>query len=332
MTAKKRAIIIIAAALVILAAVAVPLSLYFTGIIDYAEPARGDFDTAYLMAYFTGNEPEEERIYFALSRDGYNFTPAGEGPVLQSTTGTGSVRDPYIFAMNDGTYCIIATDMRSELGWSSNHAFTVFKSDDLINWTEYNVDIEPLIPDTVRAWAPQAVWDEEKGMYMVYWANCTDGEQGWSGTVLWYAYSEDMQSLCSEPRILYAPDSGKDAIDGDIVKAGDTYYLYYKDENEAKICLAASRSLTEPYEYEGVVSLYNTNVEGNCIYNVAGTGEWVMMLDCYSSGKFVMQQTGDMRNFKRVAPYDYELDFSPRHGSVMAISADTAQGLEEAFS
>ena len=169
-------------------------------------------------------------------------------------------------------------------------------------------------------------------MYMVYWANCTDGEQGWSGTVLWYAYSEDMQSLCSEPRILYAPDSGKDAIDGDIVKAGDTYYLYYKDENEAKICLATSRSLTGPYEYEGVVSLYNTNVEGNCIYNVAGTGEWVMMLDCYSSGKFVMQQTGDMRNFRRVAPYDYELDFSPRHGSVMAISADTAQRLEEAFS
>ena len=167
---------------------------------------------------------------------------------------------------------------------------------------------------------------------MACWANCTDGEQGWSGPVLWSAYAEDMQSLCSEPRILYAPDSGKDAIDGDIVKAGDTYYLYYKDENEAKICLATSRSLTGPYEYEGVVSLYNTNVEGNCIYNIAGTGEWVMMLDCYSSGKFVMQQTSDMRNFKRVAPYDYELDFSPRHGGVMAISADTAQRLEEAFS
>ena len=162
MTAKKRAIIITAAALVILAAAVVPLSLYFTGIIDYAEPARGDFDTAYLMAYFTGNEPEEERIYFALSRDGYNFAPVSDTPVLQSTTGTGSVRDPYIFAMNDGTYCIIATDMRSELGWSSNHAFTVFKSDDLINWTEYNVDIEPLIPDTVRAWEPQAIWDGKR--------------------------------------------------------------------------------------------------------------------------------------------------------------------------
>ena len=176
MTAKKRAIIITAAALVILAAVVVPLSLYFTGIIDYAEPARGDSDTAYLMAYFTGNEPEEERIYFALSRDGYNFTPVSDTPVLRSTTGTGSVRDPYIFTMNDGTYCIIATDMRSELGWSSNHAFTVFKSDDLINWTEYNVDLEPLNTDTLSAWAPQAIWDGGKGMYMVYWANCTDGE------------------------------------------------------------------------------------------------------------------------------------------------------------
>ena len=60
MTAKKRAIIITAAALVILAAVAVPLSLYLTGIIDYAEPARGDSDTAYLMAYFTGGDPLAE--------------------------------------------------------------------------------------------------------------------------------------------------------------------------------------------------------------------------------------------------------------------------------
>lgn len=166
---------------------------------------------------------------------------------------------------------------------------------------------------------------------MVYWASCTDGEGGWSGTVMWRAYSQDMQSLCSKPEILYAPSSGKDAIDGDIVKQGDTYYLYYKDENEAKICLAASSSLTGPYEYVKQVSLYNTNVEGNCIYNIAGTNEWVMLLDCYSSGKFVAQQTSDMLTFKRVAPYDCSFDFSPRHGSVLLISRDTANKLKEAF-
>ena len=331
MSKAKKAAVITAAVLVVLAAIIVPLSLYFTGIIDYAEPARSDEDSAYLMAYFTGNEPEQERVFFALSCDGYNFSPLSNEPVLQSKLGTGSVRDPYLFTMQDGTYCIIATDMRSELGWSSNHAFTVWKSPDLINWTEYNIDISPLIPDTVRAWAPQAIWDEEAGKYMVYWANCTDGEGGWSGAVMWRAYSEDMQSLCSKPEILYAPSSGKDAIDGDIVKQGDTYYLYYKDENEAKICLAASSSLTGPYEYVKQVSLYNTNVEGNCIYNIAGTNEWVMLLDCYSSGKFVAQQTSDMLTFKRVAPYDCSFDFSPRHGSVMLISRDTANKLKEAF-
>ena len=29
----------------------------------------------YLFAYFVGNAPEQERIYFALSRDGYHFSP-----------------------------------------------------------------------------------------------------------------------------------------------------------------------------------------------------------------------------------------------------------------
>ena len=27
----------------------------------------------YLFCYFTGNAPEEERVHFALSEDGYNF-------------------------------------------------------------------------------------------------------------------------------------------------------------------------------------------------------------------------------------------------------------------
>ena len=38
---------------------------------------------AYLFTYFTGNEPEKEQICYALSDDGYNWTPLNNGrPVI----------------------------------------------------------------------------------------------------------------------------------------------------------------------------------------------------------------------------------------------------------
>ena len=62
------------------AAVVVPVVLYCMGYIDYAEPARGE--GYYLMAYFSGNTPEEERISFAVSDDGYNYTPLNDGRAM----------------------------------------------------------------------------------------------------------------------------------------------------------------------------------------------------------------------------------------------------------
>lgn len=325
MSGKTKIIISVSIALVVLlVAVVLPVCLYVTGIIDYAEKAVSK-DGKYLMVYFTGNEPEEERICFAVSEDGYDFTPLNNNkPVISQTLGTKSARDPYLFRAQDGSYYILATDMKSEDGWSSNHRLIVWHSEDLLDWTEVGlIDMrENGLPDTVRAWAPQAIWDENEGKYMIYWANCENSaENGWSGTVMWYAYTEDFRTI-SEPKILFAPSSGKDAIDGDIIEKDGIYYLYYKDENESKICYATADRPNGPYSEpeDPVVSVFYTNVEGNFIYNINGTDSYVMMLDCYSKGKFVMQQTDDMTSFKRVNPSYYDFDFSPRHGSVLWIT------------
>lgn len=324
---KKTKIVIscVVVAAVLLIAVALPVSLYATGITDYAEKAEND-GSKYLMAYFTGNEPEQERICFAVSEDGYDFTPLnGNMPVTEQTLGTKSARDPYIFEARDGSYYILATDMRSDLGWSSNHCLIVWHSENLLDWTEVGlIDMKDHgLPDTVRAWAPQAIWDENANAYMLYWANCENSEEnGWSGTVLWYAYTEDFKTLITEPEILFAPASGKDAIDADIIEKGGVFYMYYKDENESKICYATSDKPNGPYTepQEPVVSVFYSDVEGNFMYNVSGTDSYIMLLDCYGKGKFVMQQTQDMTHFKRVNPKYYDFDFSPRHGSVMIIS------------
>lgn len=330
-------IAIIATACVLLIAIIAVVILYATGIIDYAKPAQST-NGKYLMVYFTGNEPDEERIRFAVSEDGYNFEPLNDNnPVIVQNLGTQSVRDPYIFKAQDGKgYYIIGTDMRSENGWASNNSFVIWYSSDLVEWKDERIiDVSEYgLPYTVRAWAPQVIWDNSVGKYMIYWANAqNDPQTGWTTTVMWYAYSSDLKTLDSEPQILYAPSNGRDAIDGDIVFKDGKYYMYYKDEFDKKICYVYSENVAGPYTEpeQNQVSVYYTNVEGNFIYNIAGTDEYVMMIDCYSDGKFVMQQTSDMVNFKRVAPLDYSLDFSPRHGSVIHISDSEYDLLINAF-
>jgi hypothetical protein len=91
-------------------------------------------DYAYLFAYFTGNNADQERLFYGVSLDGYNFRALNGGrSVLTSDLGTGCIRDPFIMKGEDGYYYIIATDMRSSLGWSSNYATVVYKTPDLIN-------------------------------------------------------------------------------------------------------------------------------------------------------------------------------------------------------
>ena len=92
----------------------------------------------YVFAYFTGNNTSEQKIRFAVSDDGYNFTAInGNQPVAKQTTGTGCARDPYLFRGQDGYFYMVATDMDASLGWwDVNDAMTVWRSADLVNWSE----------------------------------------------------------------------------------------------------------------------------------------------------------------------------------------------------
>ena len=143
---------------------------------EYAIPAKSQ-SGKYLFAYFVGNRPEQERIHFAVSEDGYNFFPLNNNePVIIQTKGKKCVRDPYIVKGNEGFYYIVGTDMKSDEGWTSNHALVTWKSSDLINWTDETIidirDFGGNFATTTRAWAPQAIWDEKSKMYMLYWALC----------------------------------------------------------------------------------------------------------------------------------------------------------------
>lgn len=334
MTLSKPKKIAAAACALLVAAAGVTVSvLYATGVLKFAEPANST-EGAYLFCYFVGNEPQQERIHFAVSQDGYNFEPLnGNEPVITQTLGKKSVRDPYIFRGQDGCFYIIGTDMRCEEGWTSNHALVTWKSTDLVHWTDETIldirDFGGEFAATTRAWAPQALWDESKQAYMVYWAHSTEENDV---AAMYYAYTTDFKSL-SAPQPLYIRE-GIQTIDGDILYNAQNgkYYLYFKHDEDQTIAYVTADRPEGPYtDAPVVVSLAPTGVEGSSMYPITGTDTWVMLMDEYGEGRYFAQQTTDFETFEKLRRSDYQMDFGPRHGSVVAITDAEYDALVAAF-
>ncbi len=302
---------------------------------DYAFPAVSR-EGAYLFCYFVGNETEQQRIHLAVSTDGYNFDALNKNePVIIQEKGKKCVRDPYIFKGQNNCYYIIGTDMNALEGWTSNHALVTWKSEDLVNWTDETIiDIRDLggeFANTTRAWAPQAIWDADKEMYMVYWAHSTV-ENDIAGH--YYAYTKDFKTFETEPKPLYGRE-GIQCIDADIIynENDGYYYLYFKHDEDQTIAYVKSKSLTGPYDTEPVVcSLSEHGVEGSTMFNITGTDAWVMLMDEYGTGHFFAQMTRDFKTFKAVNPKSYKMDhLSPRHGSIVAISMEEYERLVDHY-
>ncbi len=299
----------------------------------------------FLFVYFTGNNANEERLHYALTLDGYSFAPMNGGRhVLEQTKGTRCLRDPFVIRAGDGYYHLVATDMQSSKGWNSNRGIITWRSGDLITWTDETViEIADKFPTTEgadRVWAPQVIFDEERGEYMLYFAvrvrrpNPYTRSMGISPdeTLMWYAYTKDFKSLTCEPRLLFRPARGQ-GIDGDIFRRGGTYYMYYKDESTARIKLTTAASPTGPYGPEIELNVHpGVGLEGVCVYQLPGRERWILLADAYGEGHYVMAESDDMRDFSPVPDGRYAFrGFHPRHGHVVPVSARQIKALTERF-
>jgi len=296
---------------------------------EFAVPKKSEYGK-YLFCYFTGNEPEKERVCFAVSEDGYHFRPLRGGrPVITQKTGTLCMRDPFILRDVSGGYYIVATDMKSSDGWDSNHGMVSWHSEDLLTWdretaTDFHQFEETATADKI--WAPEALYDEKEGAYFVYYSVHNRGVD--KALSIWYSYTKDFRSFTA-PKELFAPQSKRDAIDADIIEKDGKYYLYYKDECKKTICVAVSDTLLGPYEEEedNRVACTERPVEGNCLYCINGTDTYVMLIDMYCDNRYFMQQTDDMLRFLPVDDDHFTLGFTPRHGSVLSITDEEYERL-----
>jgi hypothetical protein len=260
--------------------------------------------------------------------------------VLTSTVGENGVRDPYILRGEDGKFFVIATDLsiynrRSDSNrWttcqtSGSKSIVIWESSDLVNWSE--ASLVQVAPDTAGCtWAPEAIYDADKGQYMVFWASKTS-DDSYATQRMYRSYTSDFKTFTT-PEIFI--DGGTISnIDTTITSYKGVYYRFTKNESNSSVNMMKSNSLDGPWTDVSTYTLGTmTGYEGPTIYKMNGSDKWCLLLDYYSKSKgYKPFVTDDITKGTFTAAADFTFDTTYRHGTVMPITHTEYEKLLEKY-
>ncbi len=329
----------------------------------------------YLFARFNGTEENinQEQTYFSLSKDGLNWENLnGNKPVLLSNIGESGLRDHYIARSPEGDkFYMIATDLSIATnkagdnyntgavdwwgaGGSGSHSIVVWESDDLVNWSE--PWLSEIAPEGAGCtWAPEFIYDEKTGEYVVYWSatklEVDENEkvtQEYENHAIYYCKTRDFRTF-TEPT-LYR-DGGTDAsgkrvkvIDSTMIEDNGTYYRYTKNESKGTIVIDKSDAVLGKFT-EVPSQTLSTDlmaaqgaVEGPIIFKMNeksedGKGQWCLMVDRFARGQGYYPlittdlSSGEFRMLDQ-SEYSFPKDSKFRHGYVMPVTASEYSALQ----
>ena len=291
--------------------------------------------------------PMSEQIYFGISADGRHWEALNGGnPVLVSDVGEKGVRDSFMLRSHDGQKVwLIATDLcvNRNRDWHRNtHAgsrsIVVWEASDLVHWSPPRLAV--VAPDDAGCvWAPEAIYDEEAGDYLLYWASTT-GRDKYSKQRIWAAHTKDFRSF-DKPFIFVEKENH--VIDINIARDGAIYYRFIKDDKMKSVSMACSKKLTGPWqEMRQFTAGQGKNFEGPICYRLKATTngptpEWCLLLDNVSDrigrgafGYMPFISHGLSRGQFTPAP-DFHFPYPFRHGSVLPISTAERERLKSAY-
>jgi hypothetical protein len=302
----------------------------------------------YAFAYFTGNDIAGENIFMAASRgnDALKWDELNAGkPVVKSSLGTKGLRDPFVIRSPEGDkFYMIATDLSigSGTSWDASQRqgsqyLEVWESTDLVNWSEQrHVKVSP---DTAgNTWAPEAHYDEKIGAYVVYWASkiYADNDPNHSGGThnkMMYSTTRDFRTF-SEAKVWNDP--GDSVIDSTVIKEGDTYYRFTKDEARVSGCLdimhekstdllAVDLPATNPRNWSLMANCIGKNagtggVEGPTVFKSNTEEKYYLFVDEFGGRGYIPLESTSLENPDWKLAGNYELPRAPRHGTVLPVT------------
>jgi hypothetical protein len=193
----------------------------------------------FLFAYF--KEPAKTGIYYALSTDGYRWTPVNDGnPIFSPQQTAELMRDIFITRGPDHEFHAVWT-----WGWREK-AIGYAHSNDLVHWSkQIKVPLMVNIPNTIHTWAPEIYWDKGRSEWLIIWSSIAEGQ---TRNRIYSSFTHDFVTFTS-PAVFFDP--GYDVIDATILRTRGRYYLIFKDQTKSpltyKLRMAQSRSLEGPW-------------------------------------------------------------------------------------
>jgi hypothetical protein len=318
--------------------------------------AAGPRYGGYVFFYFTGEGTATgEQVYLAASRgnDPLRWDELNSGaPVLTSSLGDQGVRDPFIIRSPRGDrFYLLATDLRihGNGDWDAAQRFgskhiEVWESTDLVNWSaQRHVRVSP---DTAgNTWAPEAYWDRTKGAFVVFWASklyAADDPDHTGDTYnrMLYATTKDFRTF-SAPKVWIDP--GYSVIDSTVIEHRGWYYRFTKDERSAGPGAPCGKFITEERsrwlrdtDYDFVAECVGANGmtrgEGPTGFKSNTEDRWYLFIDEFGGRGYLPFQTTNLASGQWQPVTDYELPASPRHGTVLPVTAAELARVRAAYS
>lgn len=309
---------------------------------------KAEAKEGYAFAYFTGNDIAGENIFMAASRgnDALKWDELNGGqPVVKSGLGTRGLRDPFVIRSPEGDkFYMIATDLSigSGTSWDASQRqgsryLEVWESTDLVNWSEQrHVKVSP--DAAGNTWAPEAHYDEKIGAYVVYWASkiYADNDPNHSGGThnkMMYSTTRDFRTF-SEAKVWNDP--GDSVIDSTVIKEGDTYYRFTKDEARVSGCLdimqekstdllAVDLPATNPRNWSLMANCIGKNagtggVEGPTVFKSNTEEKYYLFVDEFGGRGYIPLESTSLENPDWKLASNYELPRAPRHGTVLPVT------------
>jgi len=302
----------------------------------------------YLFTTFKGEQtPMTEQIYFGVSADGLHWDALNKGdPVLISEIGEKGVRDPYLLRTHDNKFVLLATDLSINLNKDWNRAthagsksIVIWQSDDLVKWSKPRL-VKVASDDAGCTWAPEAIYDETTKDYLIYWASTTKGDN-YAKQRIWSVRTPDFQTFSKPEIYIEKPNT---VIDTDIIRDGNAYYRFTKDEKNKAITMESADKVAGPWkDVEGFSLATMQGYEGPAAFQlkpaVPATGAqpaqgatWCLLLDYYSKGQgYKPFTTTDLASGKFTANNDITFPFRFRHGSVLALTPEELARVKAAY-
>ncbi len=307
---------------------------------------------AYLFSHFREKiTPDGEQVYFALSKDGFNWKQLNNGePILTSTMGEKGCRDIAVIRLKTGGFVILTTDLSiayrmdenyhvnwKEVNSTGSKCLCMWKTEDFINFSEQR-RIYFGRDDFGCMWAPEIFYDEINDEYLIHWGS-TLAEDNFTHMSIFCSTTKDFESF-SEPKLFFTKDN--EILDTHLVKFDGIYHLFYKNaENPGMNMHATSANLYGPYEHDKAFEDYMATFEKPGSYEAPTTlilpdGRWCLMLDFFGCEKekmgyvpFVSSKPGDS-NFKR-ADESFSFPYGFKHGGIIEITDEEYEAIDKHY-